>query len=292
MFYPVLYLQDLVQAGGPERDQYAQLGKALKDFNLLEQRGEFDFYGPDFKEDLMGKSLTYDTMQGFAYRKPYGHSGDFELLERIYGNYQTPMSGLKKWDEYWSSQPFIEAFQNTQRYFFNALSAAEQSGESLKVLNIASGSSRSVADYLKNNRSQSSFLCVDQSWQALDYARLLCRDFTDQVSFKQGSAGGLAEDKAYHLIWSEGLFDYLNDAEFKLTLEKLLSCTRAGGEIVIGNLSTSNSSQSYMDFLNWHVNPRSEAHLTYLATCCGVKRSQMHVVKDPSGVNLFLHIAR
>ena len=47
-----------------------------------------------------------------------------------------------------------------------------------------------------------------------------------------------------------------------------------------------------MDFVDWRVNPRSEAHLMYLAERCGVKRRNMHVVTDPSEVNLYLHIAR
>jgi len=292
MSSPVHYLQDLVHAGGPEPDQYAQLNNTLADFNTLEQRGEFNYYGPDFKEDLMGKSLTYDTMQGFAYRKPHGHSGDFELIERIYGGYTTSEKSLKKWDEFWSQQAFVEAFQNSQKYFIDTMKAAEVSSTDLKVLNVASGSSRSVADYLKTETSSASFLCMDHSWKALDYARLLCRDHEEQVQFRKGSVSDLDQENHYGLVWSEGLFDYLNDAEFKVTLEKLLTQTQTGGQIVIGNLSTYNPSQNYMDFLQWHVNPRSEAHLQYLASCCGVKRSQMHVVKDPSDVNLFLHIVR
>jgi len=293
MSTPIGYLQELVRAGGPEPDQYAQLSAMLEHFNLLERRGEFNYYGPDFKEDLMGKSLTFDTMQGFAYRKPHGHSGDFELIERIYGDYKTSETSLKKWDEFWSQQAFVEAVQNSQQYFVDTMNDAETLSADTRVLNVASGSSRSVADYLSvRPQSQAKFLCMDHSWKALDYARLLCRSHTEKVSFQQGKVSDLNKSDFYDLVWSEGLFDYLNDAAFKVTLEKLLSQTQRGGQIVIGNLSTNNPSQAYMDFLQWHVNPRSEAHLLYLASCCGVKRSQMHVVKDPSDVNLFLHIVR
>lgn len=287
----VLYLQDLVQAGGPEPDQYSTLNSALEDFNLSKRRGEFNYYGPDFKEDLMGKALSFDTMQGLAYRKPHGYAGDFELLERIYGHFLTPQRELKNWDQFWNSQAFVSAFQHSTRYFVDVMAAAEQHNQGMKVLNIASGSSRSVADYLGQNSSESSFLCMDQSWKALDYASILCRKHADQVGFRHGGVEEIKPDEKYDLVWSEGLFDYLNDASFKLTLEKLLSHTRKGSEIVITNLSTNNPSQTYMDFLDWHLNPRSEAHMTYLATCCGIKRSQMHVVQDPSKVNMYLHIA-
>jgi extracellular factor (EF) 3-hydroxypalmitic acid methyl ester biosynthesis protein len=287
----VLYLQDLVNAGGPEPDQYSTLNAALENFNLAKCRGEFNYYGPDYKEDLMGKALSFDTMQGLAYRKPHGYAGDFELLERIYGHFLTPQSELKNWDQFWNSQAFVSAFQHSTRYFVDVVAAAEQHKQGMKVLNIASGSSRSVADYLNQNKSESSFLCMDRSWKALDYASILCRNHSEQVGFKHGGAEEILADEKYDLVWSEGLFDYLNDASFKLTLEKLLSHTRKGSEIVITNLSTHNPSQTYMDFLDWHVNPRSEAHMTYLATCCGIKRSQMHVVQDPSKVNMYLHIA-
>lgn len=287
----VLFLQDLVNAGGPEPDQYQALNRALVDFNKAHVSGEFNYYGPDFKDDLMGKALSFDTMQGLAYRKPHGYAGDFELLDRIYGHFLTQQSDLRNWDQYWNSQAFVSAFQHGQRYFVDVMAAAEQRSQGMKVLNIASGSSRSIADYLNQYKSESSFLCMDQSWKALDYANLLCRQHTDQVDFKHGGAQDIAPDEKYDLIWSEGLFDYLNDAAFKQTLEKLLSHSRKGSEIVITNLSTNNPSQPYMNFLDWHVNPRSEAHMLYLASCCGIKRSQLHVVQDPSKVNMYLHIA-
>jgi trans-aconitate methyltransferase len=287
----VLYLQDLVNAGGPEPDQYPALKSALLEFNQAHSRGEFNYYGPDFKEDLMGRALSLDTMQGLAYRKPNGYAGDFEVLERIYGHFLTHQSDLKNWDQFWNSQAFVSAFQHSKRYFVDVMAASEQQHQDMNVLNIASGSSRSVADYLSQSTSNSSFLCMDQSWKALDYANLLCRQHTEQVGFKHGGVMDIQSNEKYDLIWSEGLFDYLNDADFKLSLEKLLSHTRKGGEIVITNLSTNNPSQSYMDFLDWHVNPRSEAHMAYLATRCGIKRSQMHVVQDPSKVNMYLHIA-
>jgi ubiquinone/menaquinone biosynthesis C-methylase UbiE len=291
MMTPVNEMYDFVQAGGPEPEQYDALNHTLEAFNLLERRGEFSHFGPDFKEDLMGESLTFDTMQGFAYRKPHGHAGDFELIERIHGDFQTSDQGLKKWDEFWSQQAFVQAFQNSQKYFSQTMQEVELNKSSVNVLNVASGSSRSIANYLNNANSSASFLCMDNNWKALDYARLLCRNHIDQVQFQRGNVADLNTPAQYDLVWSEGLFDYLNDEAFKVNLKKLLTQTQKDGRLVIRNLSTTNPSQNYMDFLQWHVNPRSEAHLYYLASCCGVQRSKMNIVKDPCDVNLFLHIA-
>lgn len=288
---PVNMLHDLVKAGGPEPEQYGELNHLFGQINTLERRGEFDSYGPDFKEDLMGKALSYETMQGLAFRKPYGLSGDFELLERIYGDHQTQEASLKKWDEFWAQQAIVDALKNAKHYFKQVMAETDLQPMSARVLNVASGSSRSVAEYLNESDSNACFVCMDHCWQALDYARLLCRAHTEQVAFRHGEVAQIKAHEHYDLIWSEGLFDYLNDQQFKTTLEKLLAQTDRGGQIVIGNLNTSNPSQNYMDFLQWHVNPRSEAHLYYLAQCCGIARSRMHVVEDPGGVNLFLHIA-
>ena len=200
----VRYLQDLVRSGGPESDQYETLNQTFVDFNQLARQGEFDHYGPDFKEDLMGTSFGYDTMQGYVYRQPHGHSGDFELYERIYGNYQTPNKDLEKWDQFWNKQAFVSALQNSQRYFNQTLADTEASSTNTNVLNVASGSSRFVADYLKLNQSATTFHCMDQSHRALDYARLLCRGHLHQVQFQQGQVAELAQDIRYDLVWSEG----------------------------------------------------------------------------------------
>jgi len=285
------FLKDMVQQGGPEPDQYSRLSAAIETFNLMQRRGEFDYYGPDFKEDLMGKAFALETMQGFAYRKPHGHSGDFELLERIYGHYITQCSSLKNWDQYWNSQAFVSALQHSQRYFIDVMQALDERKADPSVLNIASGSARSVVEYLSDTPSTARFLCMDESWQALDYAQILCRNYDEQVCFKHGSVADIDNKECYDLIWSEGLFDYLNDEQFKYALAKLLTHCKKGSELVIANMSTNNPSQSYMDFVDWRLNPRSEAQLYYLAQCCELKRSQMYVVKDPSEVNLYLHIS-
>ena len=211
MMIPVKEMHEFVRAGGPEPEQYEALTHTLGAFNLLERRGEFDQYGPDFKEDLMGKSLTFDTMQGFAYRKPHGHSGDFELIERICGGYQTTNQKLEKWDAFWSQQAFVEAIQNSQQYFKHTMQELECVNSQAKVLNIASGSSRSVANYLSDVHSDASFLCMDNNWKALDYAKLLCRNYSHQVKFQHGSVSELNAVTLFDLVWSEGLFDYLNE---------------------------------------------------------------------------------
>ena len=288
----VRYLQELVRSGGPELDQYKTLNQAFVDFNELARQGEFDRYGPDFKEDLMGTSFGYETMQGFVYRQPHGHSGDFELYERIYGNYQTSNKHLEKWDQFWNQQAFVSALQNSQRYFNQTLADTEACSKNTNVLNVASGSSRFVADYLNLHQTTTTFHCMDQSHRALDYARLLCRGHLNQVQFLQGRVAQLSSDINYDLVWSEGLFDYLNDSQFKQTLKKLLAMMSVNGQCVIGNLSTENPNQAFMEFMQWHVNPRSETHLRSLALACGVKPTNMHVVKESSGVNLFLHITR
>ena len=96
----------------------------------------------------------------------------------------------------------------------------------------------------------------------------------------------------FDLVWSAGLFDYLNDGLFTKLLRKLGKYTRSGGEIVIGNFSLANPSQPYMELFDWVLIHRSVEKLHELAHAASIPSQNLEVLSEELGVNLFLHIRK
>ena len=116
-------------------------------------------------------------------------------------------------------------------------------------------------------------------------------DFLGNIGFHRDNALKFKPSKKYNLIWSAGLFDYLNKDLFKMLLSKLLVFVKPGGELVIGNFSLNNPCRDWMECGKWFLHHRSPADLIKIATDCGVPREKVAVQAEPLGVNLFLHIS-
>ena len=132
--------------------------------------------------------------------------------------------------------------------------------------------------------------CIEQDQNAVNHAKVLCKQHLHKITFHIKNALRFQSNKKYHLIWSAGLFDYFEDKVFVFMLNKLRAMVTEGGEIVIGNFSTMNPSKPYMELFEWHLHHRSPSTLKAFALTAGFAADQISVEKEPSGVNLFLHI--
>ncbi|MCY1307908.1 hypothetical protein D9M70_578740 [compost metagenome] len=60
--------------------------------------------------------------------------------------------------------------------------------------------------------------------------------------------------------------------------------------MVIGNFTEPNHSRAYMEFGGWFLTHRSEEQLHTLATRAALACESIRVEREPTGLNLFLHI--
>ena len=95
-------------------------------------------------------------------------------------------------------------------------------------------------------------------------------------------------DKKYNLIWSAGLFDYLDEKQFIFLFRALTKLLKPEGELVVGNFSESNTSKDYMEFGEWYLNHRTENELIRLAEQSGCVSKSISIDRETSGVNLFI----
>ena len=125
---------------------------------------------------------------------------------------------------------------------------------------------------------------------AVDHAKSLCKDSLHKTTSHVKNALRFQSKNKYGLIWSAGLFDYFDDKVFVFMLRKPGTMVAEGDEIVIGNFSPTNPSRTYMELFEWRLHHRSPPGLKALEVAAGFAADQVSVEKEPTGVNLFLHV--
>ncbi len=284
------YLNQLVSQGGPRPSEDYELTAVIAQIYEDWQSGRIS---PQALEQLRtALQFTPETMQGFAYLKPHGYAGDFEIIDRVYRRYHCPDPKRFNWDRYWQRNAAADAVRNRKDYFIRLVLAHVGAAGKSKVLNVASGPGHDLLDLFEACPNLPVQIhCVEQDSRAIAHASKLCCRHLEQIMFHQANALRFTTSDQYDLVWSAGLFDYLDDRLFVRLAARLGRAVLPGGELVIGNFSDSNPSRAYMELFNWVLHHRSTNDLQQLAFQAGFTEDRVAIRREPIGVNLFLHVS-
>jgi extracellular factor (EF) 3-hydroxypalmitic acid methyl ester biosynthesis protein len=287
--------KDFVTKGGPLPPEYGVLNRAIRHL------------GDALRAGVVGRTelLTYvqettlrylpQTMQAEALERKHGYSGDFEIIDHIYTRHTAPDPKQRLWDLYFHAQAAPVAVRNRKAYFQQVMrDHLAAAGGRMDVLNVASGPCRDLREFFVDHPDSAVNVdCVDMDARAIEYGRRLCTPWLARIQFHHRNVLKHVPTRAYDLVWSAGLFDYLSDRLVVHLLGALLKVVKPGGEVVIGNFSDFNPSRDFMEiFGHWHLRHRSKETLLTLAVQAGGDPAQTQVLWEPEGVNYFLHIRR
>jgi SAM-dependent methyltransferase len=285
-------VRQLAAQGGPKPQDYASFTQWLNDLAAIKATNGLSQADLHLLWSELGDAMSPETMQGFAFTKPHGYSGDYEIIELIYHSRISPKPELANWDIYFPAQAAPNAVRNRRRFFKHWLRSLEvvHPERGVRVLNLGGGSARDVSEYFTEN-SDSGFVidCVDHDKNANAFALKLCAPFSDRGNFFCANALRFHPANPPRIIWSAGLFDYLNDKLFVLLLRRLWRTLEPGGELVLGNFCPSNPTRAYMELVGeWILTHRSHEDLLRLADIAGLPAKSVDIESEPEGVNLFL----
>lgn len=288
------FIDYLSKKGGPDPSDYEMLNALLDNFSGDKSRGRASENQLERLREAFGDALSPETIQGWAYHKPLGYAGDFQLIEKIYTYKTSSNPHLTKWDQFSQQQTATNAIRNRISFFLDQVwKAKDQAPTDCHILNLASGPGRDMYETLNIIGAPGIHIdCVEQDAQAIDYATNLCKKFVNHIRFFKKNVLRFTTKQTYNLIWSGGLFDYFNDAIFKRILTRLLGFLKTDGKLIIGNFSTTNPSRGYMDLFNWNLIHRTREDLRQLARACGVPDEKIIIEQEPEGINLFLVISK
>lgn len=279
-----------IKAGGPQEFEYDELTQTWD--NISAETDPSLSLTKEKLKRLFGAHFLSHTLQGFSYRKPYGYSGDFKIIDLIYQQEISRDKRYQKWDKYFQSIHACRAVRNRKSYFINLVKEkCATMKRPLRILNVASGPCRDILEMFEQIPAcRLQIHCVERDSYAIAYAQKLLGSFADRVAFIQKNIFDFEPAENFDLIWSAGLFDYFKDEAFTNLLAKFRGWCAHSGEVVIGNFSVDNPSRSYMEKgTNWYLFHRTDLQLKQLATAAGFHKDKARVKSEALGVNLFLH---
>lgn len=290
----VEYLVGLVEVGGPSPKEYGLVTQSFSKIMGAAQDGELT--ADDIRKTWLqlGPAFGPDTMQGHGIRKPFGYAGDFEMIDRIYQYSLSENKNVRRWDEYFQSREACVAVRNRKDFFISLMTEINSAERKTRVLNVGSGPARDIHEFYSQCGTSDSVLvdCVDMDENAISYAKGLCSELLEYITFHQANIFKWRSGETYDFIWSAGLFDYLNDSAFVVLFRRLALMLNPGGHLVVGNFSTNNPTRDYMEFGEWFLHHRSKEGLIQLAEKCEIPNIILSIEEEPQGINLFLHLQK
>jgi extracellular factor (EF) 3-hydroxypalmitic acid methyl ester biosynthesis protein len=281
-------LLDIARRDGPSEQEYGYCSALMDRISLLRSHRVISDPENDDLWSTIGEASTPKTLMGFIYKKPHGYHGDFEIIDRFYSKHISSEPHLHRWDRWIQSLEATEAVRN-RKDFFKQLVSGLQCDRLPCILSVGSGPCREISEsYSEGQRFE--VTCLDLDPKAISYAR--SNVDPGSVTFLQKNALRMNFKNEYDLVWSAGLFDYLEDRLFIIAIKKMHRAARLGGEIVIGNFSENNPSRSAMEWGNWYLIHRTEQELRRLVDLAGIPSRSVKVLTEPLGINLFLSISK
>ncbi len=235
--------------------------------------------------------------------KPYGYHGDFYIIDEIYRN-KAATSGLERClDNYFLETPASIATRNRKEDFKSYLKEIIDSTSSneIRIMDLASGPCRDIKELLEEYKSVSVpiiFDCVDHDPNAIDYGKKILSAIDangTSINFIQKNAMRVALTKSienyfcykYDVIFSTGLFDYLDERIATPLIRNLRKILKKNGLLIISNYRDkwANPSRHYMEWGGgWELIYRTEEQFIQLFKDAGFKNNELSLKYEPQKI--------
>lgn len=281
------YIEEIFAKNGPDKEDYLVFYKLVDRVKAEEVE--------DFRRKI-ASILNPDSLFGFSYTKPFGYSGDFFIIEKIYQYYVNPDERYRKWDEFLHSAGAVIAVRNRKTLAIEIFEQLNKKAMGLRqdVLILGSGPVTETFEFFERNPDNSLvFEMLDLDKRAIAYAKTKNRKYLNKMTFHNANVIRFTPERKFDLIWSAGLFDYFKGKHFVYLIKRYYEFLKDDGEMIIGNFNVENPSRRSMEIMgDWFLYHRSAEELKHFALQAGIEESKIDVIQEPLGINLFLKIKK
>lgn len=246
--------------------------------------------------------LHQDPFSSHSYRKPRGYSGDADLLDFMYGAADPPPGTTAIGREIFSytarTAPAPVSVRERLDFAAQLIDKTADRIHMPRVLSVACGHLREVerSKAIQERRlGHLTGLDADPLSLAFVRGRLGARKDIQVIHAPVAQMISDSRDTTtYHLIYSLGLYDYLNDRLATRLTTSLFNMLAPGGMLLIANFMAHLHDAGYMEsFMSWPLLFRTEVELGQLLS--NVSRSEIstcHTHQDTQGNIVYLQVAR
>ena len=240
--------------------------------------------------------------------KPLGYAGDFEMMNQIYRNgYEGKTLVGKILHNYVANEKSSESVSFRKPYFLSYYekSLEEAKGNDINILSLASGPcvefQNAIEKYDQETLSKINLTLFDLDQVSLEHAqtKIYEKSIEQQksinIEFINASVKLFIESsnqkntEYYDLVYSGGLFDYLDNATSTAIVTNLFNFIKPGGRVIIGNFTQKNSTKAFCHFVtNWHLIHKTEEEMRAWTKYLPKNSYHLKIDYDDNGINAFL----
>lgn len=289
-----------------QSDFNGELNGIFKEIMIFErQQFAKDNEGSVYKlKNLFVSRLRKEFLHGdyvvWSLNKPYGYAGDFKIIDDIYRNDPQTLGFGRLFDNYFQAATISVAVRNRKEDFKKIILSAVKTRNSpeIKIMDLASGPCRELQELLKGELKDCpgvTFDCYDQDENAWNYAKNLLREDASRVNFVKENVVRIALRKnieeqipqKYDLIYSTGLFDYLDKRIAIRLVENLRKMLKPDGVLAISDVREKykNPSVHFMEWVgDWNLVYRPDEEFRRIFIDAGFSEKALSFGADQQGV--------
>jgi hypothetical protein len=264
-------------------------------FDIASAQGEVAVFKAICKAHLMDKYVLEDPHARRAREKPRGYAGDAVMLDYIYRPQAISGSAAAlAMHRATIGLPSSSSILWRRDYLARQITAVVKRTKPARVLAVASGHMRELdVVEVPEKRDDLEVCAVDLDSLSLEEC---VRSYPDiNIRAVRSSAVTIRRARlpeTFHLVYSAGLFDYLNDATAEFVLGQLYRQLLPSGLLCIANFTPEHHARGFMEgFMDWSLILRDEADLVRIAKSA-VPGCALSAFRDPHGNIAYLEIRR
>lgn len=260
----------------------------------------------NFFRERLEKYFSYGEYILWSQQKPYGYAGDFKMMDSIYDNSPKTQGFDRLFDNYMQTSTISVAVRHRKEDFKKIITwmIRERTKRPLYLMSLACGPSRELREITQDislDWQNVHVDCLDHDPNALDYSRKFFEHLPTFRFFKKNAvrmalSKKITQDfeRRYDLIYSTGLFDYLDERVSIRLIRNLKSLLTPGGILAISDVQDkfSNPSLPFMELVGrWDLLYREADEFRKIFIESGFRPEQLSFRFEQQGIMQYI-IAR
>ena len=207
---------------------------------------------------------------------------------------------LKIWFNLHNSKAVRNRLKLVEKEIKKAISEIDKRDDDIRILSIASGSSRAIFESLSkvSDKNKFSITFLDKNPKALEYSKNLqkiilpLRSENQKYNWVEDKANNFvnyfSEQNSLDLIEMVGLLDYFTDEEVLKIFKNIYNYLQKGGVMITANITDNKERPFITKVVGWPMVYREPTKMIKLAEDAGFGRDKIRAIYEPFKIHIVI----